>query len=655
MSSCRVFTKSLLATAIFQAVLSTQAIAEDATVLDELKVEGRAITELDQAISSEDIENSQATDLEGLFRNKSEVTAGGSVKMGQKIYVRNIGEDSLNITIDGAEQAGGIFHHAGRISIEPELLKRVEIEAGAASATSGPGALGGSVRFITKDPSDLLKDDQNLGVLLKSTISSNGDGIKNSATIYGRTSSAKTEAMLHLTDSSHDNYEDADDNEIKGTELDETLGFLKIKTHLTDEQTLSITHENLTEEGDVLYKPEHFASARNVAEPTSGDRQTTTLNYRFIDFDNDLLDTKVTVYQTNNEQSREYTGTKYTGNVETVGLTLENTSLIKQHELTYGLNYRDDESYFAETTEYVEKGTVVGIYIQDNIEVTPKLMLSAGARYDQYELTDVNGSEFSEGGLSPNIGTVYHINDTLNVTANYAQALRGPEIKDAYKLSSGISNADDLQAETAKNLELGVNYRKNQLTIGAGIYKSTIEDGIGTELPWSKVSDNYDFDIETEGFYLDLTYQMNKLLAGLHFHSADTKANDQIVTRYVYGSTATSIGDTLVLSLDYQVSNTFEAGWSAEFVKGLHNIQQTVGTTDLELDKPGYAVHNIYAKWLPLGDDQLTLSLTINNLFDKQYLSHASVEDYTSNAGWESISGSAAAGRDIRLSAVLKF
>lgn len=655
MLSRHLFSRSILAIAISQAALSGIAIAEESTVLDELKIEGRAITELDQTISSDDIANNQTTDLEGLFRNKSEVTAGGSVKMGQKIYVRNIGEDSLNITIDGAEQAGGVFHHAGRITIEPELLKRVEIEAGAANATSGPGALGGSVRFVTKDASDLLDPDQDVGALLKSSFSSNGGGLKNSVTVYGRTDSGKTEGMLHLTDSSHDNYEDGNGDELDGTELDETLGFAKIKTQLTDEQTLSITHENVTEEGDVLYKPELFANSKNVAEPTTGERQTTTLNYGFMSKNNDLIDAKVTIYQTNNEQSREYSGTNYTGNVETLGLTLENTSIVSQHELTYGLNHREDESYFYESKDYIETGTVTGLYVQDNVDISDKLMLSAGVRYDQYELTDINNSDFSDGGFSPNVGAVYRINSQLDITANYAQALRGPEIKDAFKLSSGISNSSGLAAETSKNFEIGANYRKNHLAVGAGVYKSTIEDGIGTETPWGKVYDNFEEDIETTGFYLDVTYQLEKLTAGLHFHSADTLQGDEIVTRYTHSSTATSIGDTLVLNLDYQFNQTFNAGWSAEMVKGIYNIDQTVGTDELTIDKPGYATHNIYAKWLPLGDDQLTLSLAINNLFDKQYLSHASVEDYTGNAGWETISGSAAPGRDIRLSAALKF
>ncbi len=653
MRSHRLFSKSVLAIAISQAALSGFAIAEESTTLNELKIEGRAITELDQAVSDTEISQSQATTLAELFKTKSEVSAGGPVKMGQKIYVRNIGEDSLNITVDGAEQAGAIFHHAGRLSVEPELLKRVEVEAGAANATAGPGALGGSVRFITKDASDLLEDDQNIGALLKSTYSTNGSSLKNSATIYGRTESGKTQGMLSIISGQHGNYEDGNGDEIGGSEAEETLGFVKIKTKLTDEQALSISHENLTEEGDVNYKPEWATGVKNVAEPTSADRQTTTLNYDFTDKDNDLIDTSITLYKTKNQQDREFSGPNYAGYFETIGLTVENTSLINSHQLTYGLNYRDDKSHYI-NDGLSETGNVTGLYVQDTIDLSDKLILSAGLRYDQYELTDVNGQQLSDGGLSPSIGTTYHINDTLNITANYAQALRGAEAKDAFKLDSS-SNSSDLTAETSENIELGINYNTNQLEVGFGIYQSSINDVIGLTLPWGKVYTNLEDPIETNGYYLDVTYRIDKLVAGLHFHSAETVSDDEIVTRYVYGSTANSIGDTLTLSIDYGVTEDLNIGWSAEMVKGLHDINLDVDGTELNIDKPGYSTHNIYAQWTPLEDDSLTLTLTVNNLFNKQYLSHASVADYTDHQYYEAIVGSYEAGRDIRLSAAYKF
>ncbi|MEO9274070.1 TonB-dependent receptor [Marinomonas sp. 5E14-1] len=666
MRSHRLFSKSVLAIAISQAALSGFAIAEESTTLNELKIEGRAITELDQEITSEDIDNSQATDLEDLFLGKSEVTAGGAIKLGQKVYVRNIGEDALNITIDGAEQAAGIFHHTGRVTIEPELLKRVEIEAGAANATSGPGALGGSIRFVTKEASDLLDDDQNIGALLKSTYSSNGEGLKNSATVYGRTESGKSEGMIHLSDSSHEDYVDGNGDELTGTELDEFLGFAKFKTQLTDEQSISVSYENAEDSGNIIYKSDQGST--DTTYFTIVERKTTTLNYDFVDADNDLIDLSVTIYNTVNDLFHDFESYgSYTGYAETSGLTLENISAADNHELTYGVNYREDESFFTNGSDDVsETSTVAGLYLQDNIDLTDQLMLSAGIRYDHYELIDNNDDQVSDGGFSPSIGATYKLNNELEFTANYAVAIRGPEVRDAYKVANGITNSEDLKAETANNIEFGVNYQKNQLSVGAGVYKSVIKDAIGTEdsagneVSWGNIYDNFEENIETTGFYLDVTYQLEQLTAGLHYHSADTLYGDMIVTRYTHGSTATSIGDTLALSLDYQVNSVFKAGWSAEFVKGIDNIEQSIDSTyglyELEIDKPGYAVHNIYAQWLPLGDDQLTVSLTINNLFDKQYLSHAALEDYTdAHSEFSAIVGQAAAGRDIRLSAAYKF
>lgn len=650
--------KTILALAITHATFVNPVWANDGTVLKELKVEGRAINELDQTVTDTEIEQRQATDLEELFRGESEVSAGGPVAMGQKLYVRNIGEDSLNVTIDGAEQAGAVFHHAGRISVEPELLKRVEVEAGAAGATAGPGALGGSVRFETKDPSDLLADDETLGAMLKSTYSSNGDSIRNSATVYGQTSSKKLGAMFHFSDANRDNLKDGNGDEIGGTESEEQLGFAKVTAVLSPSTDMSISHERVEENGNMPYKPEWKVGPKNVPEPTEGNRETTTFNLSHFDLDSDLINSRVVLYHTKNEQEREYRGTAYDGYVETVGLTLENTSFINDHELIYGVNYRDDKSFQndVDTAPYTfsEKGQVKGIYLQDNFQMTNALTLLAGVRYDLYELEDVNGQEFSEGGLSPNVGVVYQLTDRLDVTANYAQALRGPEIKDSFKLSSS-SNDANLEAETAYNTEVGINYQHNAWMVGAGVYHSEIKDLIGTPLPWSKVYENLDRTIETNGFYLDVNYQMNRLNAGLHFHTAESEADGQTVTRYVYGSTANSIGDTLILNLDYQFTDNFVAGWSTEIVQDLNDIQLTVGSDSLTIDKPGYTVHGLYARWQPLGTDRLTLALAVKNLFDEQYINHASTADYTANAGWADVSGAPSSGRDVRLSAALKF
>ncbi len=646
---------------VFLVTLSSQAVLaeEKKTDLDMISVVGQATSGLDSVITEEQLEAAQANDLGDIFRRDPSVTAGGSVKLEQKIYVRNIGEDILNITVDGAEQANAVFHHSGRIAIEPELLKRVEVEAGAGSATAGPGALGGAIRFTTKDPEDLLKPGQNIGGILKTDYFSNGEGSKVNATVYGRDNADRFSAMVSLTGSDFDNVEDGNGDEILGSESKEKLGYTKLVANLTDEQYVSISYEKVEHEGDILYRPDLIASARNVPEPTEAERTTTTFNYGYTPENNDLVDISLTVYNTERMQEREFRGVSFDGAVESTGVTLQNTSLFSGNKLIYGINYRDDKSYlndidFPADPYFEETGEVKGVYIQDIINLGDKVTIATGLRYDDYEVDDGDGLELSDDGVSPNLSANYAITPNLSISAGYAEAFRGVEVEDSFRLSTS-SYDEDLEAETAKNTELGLDYKKGNFSIGAGVYRTVIEDLILRTPPWSRVVTNLDDDLEIEGYFINLGYDTKRMSISANYHSADSEVDGETATRYVYSSKATSIGDTLVLDAHYKLTDKFQAGWLTEYVKGIDGIEQVVGGENLTVDKKGYTIHDLYLRWMPLKDDLLTINLAVSNLFDKQYLSHASVEDYRDNSGFASVSGSPEAGRDIRVSAKLRF
>ncbi|MBN3562715.1 TonB-dependent receptor domain-containing protein [Aliamphritea spongicola] len=659
------FPRQVLVVSVSAALFSQPTLSEtltggtpDQADVNTLVVVGQATSGLDNLIDQQELEKTQANSLSDIFRHDPAVNVGGAVSMGQKIYVRDIGEDLLNISVDGAEQAGAVFHHAGRINIEPELLKQVEIEAGAGSATAGPGALGGSVRFTTKDPEDLLKDGQNVGALLKAGYSSNGSGNKFSTTVYGRDSGGILSGMVSLVDSNFDNLEDGNGDEIPGSESDKSLGFVKLVANFDEAHRLSVSYEDLNERGDVLYKPELGNANNNVPEPTKGDRTTTIINYGWNPQDNELIDFSVNLYHTDNKQAREYTGTSYDGGVKSVGTTIENTSLLGNHKLIYGVNYRDDKSTLndVDTSPYhfEETGEVWGVYVQDVVDVTDQLTVTGGVRFDDYHLEDVNGLEFDDDGVSPNLSANYALNDQWSVSAGYAEAFRGPEVKDAFKLSSA-SNDSSLKGEESHNTELGLNYDNDNFSLSAGVYKSVIENPIGGTVPWSKVAVNLEDDIKSKGVYLRAEYTMDRLQLGASLKKSKVEAGGETVTRYVYGSGAVSIGDTIQLDASYQFSNTFEAGWNMEYVRSIDDIKLQVGTDTLLTEKPSYTVHDIYARWLPTGNEDFSVSLAVNNLFDEQYLNHASVEDFEDNAGWAGIVGSPDPGRDIRLTLAYSF
>ncbi len=641
--------------------LSTHALAQDAAnsqdkyrKVEMIEVIGQATGGLDHLLSMEDIDKMQANSLGDLFKVDATISAGGPVGLGQKIYLRNIGEDSLNISVDGAEVASGVFHHSGRVLLEPELLKQVEIEAGTGAATAGPGALGGAVRFTTKDPDDLLLGDQNVGALLKSTYYTNGEGLKNTVSLYGRDEGGIFSGLVSFIQSDQNNVEDANGDDLLGTEADRELGYVKLVADISAEQYLSLSYETLEEEGDILYRPEWIPGPRNPLSPTEASRDTLTFNYAYDSADNHWLNMSLNVYQTESEQIRDG---DVVGHLESVGATLKNISEFANHKLIVGVNYRDDLAelnypyaspvYYG---DYDEEGEVKGVFIQDVIEVSQKLSLSGGLRFDDYELRDWQGQKFNDSGISANFSGNYKLTEQLHLSAGYAEAMQGAEVVDAYKMDS-YTNAANLKPQQAKTYEAGLDYYAGALHLAMGAYQTTIKDPFTYLSPGS----NIDEDLETDGVYLTADYFYGNLTARVSYHSADTEVDGVTATRYEYGSNATSIGDTLAVILDYALTPNLQAGWTSEFVKGMHGVETAPYGTVITADKPGYGTHDIYLKWTGLKQDRLALSLTVKNVFDKQYLSHASTADWTHNPGYGMIRGHYEPGRDVYVSASLKF
>lgn len=641
--------------------------------IEMIEVIGHATGGLDSAVDGDYLEATQPIDLEDVFRADPDVTTGGSVGMSQKIYVRNIGEDALNITIDGAEQANGVFHHAGRVSLEPELLKRVDIEAGAGSATAGPGALGGAVHFTTKDPSDLLKTGENFGALVKAGGSTNGDGTKGSVSLFGMNESGSFGGLVSYVYTDNDLLEDGASDELAGTESEQTLGYIKLVGNIADGHSLMLSHETLEEEGDMPYRSEWRDSH---VTPTEGKRQTTTFNYGYNP-ESDAADLVTTIYTTKNEHERYYDpndATPVAGYVGSSGINLQNTSILGSHELIYGVNYRKDKGhlnyvYAGSAYEFDEDGSVKGIFIQDIYTVTDKLTLSFGARFDEYEFTSQDDTEVDTSGAAPNISANYAITPELSISAGYAQAVRGVEVADAYK-SESLKYDEDVDVETADNAEIAVDYQLGGFSVSGGVFATTIKDALwyrdelGIFAPWNGIVDNYDEDIETEGFFLNVGYAAEEGSIAAKFLSADTDLGGQTATRYLGGSKANSIGDTLVLDGRYNILEGLQLGVVVETVMGINNIDQTleedagggaITVYDLTVDKPGYTVVNLSLYWVPSFDKDLSVSFVVNNVFDEEYLSHASIEDYSHNRYWEEVKGSPSPGRDARLTVGYNF
>lgn len=605
------------------------------------------------SVEAQTLARYQASDLEDVFSSDVEVNVGGGHSAAQKLYLRGIEDTLLNISIDGAQQAGQVFHHTGRISIEPELLKRADIQSGTGDATAGPGALGGSIRFVTKDPEDLLRPGQQMGALVKGTYYSNAEGYKVNTSLYGRFNQDWS-GMLVATYQDQNDYDDGNGDQVFGTGARQQLGFAKLVGQLTPDQTLRLSYDRREDQGERTQRPQWVVSGFNRAYPLKSVRETYTLNHAWQPLANPLLALETTLYHTTTELTQDVFDRwgKYHGEVESTGMDLRNTSELGSHRITYGIDYRDDKvtaGPAANRSENKETGSVMGLYVQDSIRVTRDLLLGLGLRYDRYRLDDATDQSFKDTGFSPNVNLRYELTPNLSLLAGHSRALRGPKIRDAFKLDSA-ANDPNLKAEKARTSELGFEYEQGDWSLGGKLYRTDIRDVIADFLGGPRLYENSG-DLRSKGFVLNTAYHWSQVSAGISFHRNDARIDGQRLNVYEHNGLGTSMGDTWILHSDWRASERLELGWQGRFVRRLDNLRTSVGT----VDKPGYGVHDLYLSWQPLQQDQLTLSLTLKNVFDKQYLDHASNEDFEGIPGYEGVVGSAEAGREWRLGLAWRY
>jgi hemoglobin/transferrin/lactoferrin receptor protein len=677
--------KLTLVTAIcasFSSSIYAQALsASNIASVEKITVVGSA-TNL--SITAEEIEQYQANDLADIFRYSPSISVGGSVGVAQKIYIRGVEDSLLNITVDGAQQTSTLFHHIGRVTIDPDLLQKIDVQAGAGEATSGPGAIGGSIRFKTKDAQDLLNQDEQFGGRVKASYFSN-DGTRLSGSVYGKLSD--TWGVLgYYSTVERENMEDGDGNTIYGTAADQDMMFIKASGELADNHYLSLSVEKRDEEGEFSARPNWAVQEGGALYPSEAQRDTYVANYIFSH--NNLLYLEATAYQT--ESSFNGGRFAWLADIDTYGLDIRNTSMIEEHKFVYGVDYRHDEVSSGPATgsvENAENGSVFGVYVQGYSDITPQLLLSYGVRFDRYKfeqeiLLDAyygtpiteSASSLDDNEVSFNIGLAYDINDAWTVGLGYGEAARGKQIGDGFTLDGYLYDgsdipvvAEDLVPETVANIEASLSYASENLSAKASIFNSSLDNVIFEGYEGNSVYNNIG-SLDTKGVEFDLAYRLNSFDLFVGFSSADTELKprdglynvsyDSIdINGYEFVGLGNSRGNTWVAGVDYDINTDARVGFSVAKVdsRDINTLHQAVdlGWTDslYTLNKPSYTTVDLYGQWNVT--NALLLNVAVTNLFNELYIDHSSVGDYSDV--FATVVGPYEAGRDIRLSISYQF
>ncbi|MEH0724261.1 TonB-dependent receptor domain-containing protein [Vibrio alginolyticus] len=591
-------------------------------------------------IDTDDIQYRQTNDLEDIFRNQPNVTVGGGFGAAQKIYVRGVEDLNLNVSIDGAVQSGQLFHHQGRLAIEPDLIKTIEIKPGAGTALDGIGALGGSVRFETKSADDLLSYDENFGALLKTGYFSNSDGTRNSATVYGRLN-RQWSGMLSIGKNHTSEFEDGNGRELENTGTNQEYGIFKANGEIFTGDELSFSYEKRVDKGQRNVRTHFISAPWNQSSRQQSQRQTGAFNYKY-DAQNEILDISLSAYLTENEFSYYQSAESDAASIKTVGTDLRNTSIFGSHEFTYGFEYKKDKARHSNANAE-EQSQVYAIYGQDTYRLLSDFTLSYGARFDSYRLDTFDGKSLTEDGLSPNINAQYSVNGAWSLRAGYSSAIRGPQIRQALSIGT-VTTHSDLKKEEASNTELTVEYAHAGVFGLLTVFKSDIDNvvsAVGSPGPMGESWYDNVGELETTGFNATLGKSWEDAKLSVTYSHTDPELNGKPLDDSNFGL-GTSFGDSLLVDASYHLyDNKIVLGWIGKWVQELGRVPTGYPT------KEAYNVHDIYAEWSPSPSNNLTLNLAVNNLFDEYYFDHGT---FGYDIGSNSIIGLPEPGRDIRLS-----
>ncbi|WP_373746696.1 TonB-dependent siderophore receptor [Neisseria dentiae] len=678
---------------------ATQSVALDSVVV---KGDRQGTKVKTNVVTLQEKDESTATDLRGLLQEEPAIDFGGGNGTSQFLTIRGMGQNSVDIKVDNAYSDSQILYHQGRFIIDPALVKVVSVQKGAGSASTGIGATNGAIVAKTVDAADLLKGlDKNWGVRVNAGYSSN-TGHSYGTSVFGK--AGNFDGLLSYSRTDEDDYKAGKGyanqyggNTVLKSGLDKRSYLAKLGANFNNHRIV-LSHMQDQHRGERFVREEFgWETTRRddgrIASNSPTYRETTLSNTNLEWTAKDLgfidkleanaylmKNKRYSVDDSNNGYAGMVSGPNTTV-IETKGANLGLDSRIGGYTtLKYGVNYRHQEiephaflngQYSNPNNAAAQalvrsynltnpKKTDSGVYVEA-INDIGDFTLTAGLRYDYFDIKTHDGKSVSDGRLNPSFGLIWQPLDTLSFSAVHNYATRSPRLYDAL-LSHGqrgiVSIADGTRAERARNTEIGFNYNNGTFAANGSYFWQTIKDAIanpqdrhdasGNAIAGIRETTNAGY-IKNRGYELGASYRTGGLIVRAGVAHSKPRIYDTHPEKLLSANPefAVQVGRTWTASLAYRFNKpNLEIGWQNRTVQkasGSVLVRDQNGNAS-QVERKSYNVNDIFANWKPLGKDTLNVNFAINNVFNKFYYPH-------SQRG-ETLPG---IGRDFRLAVNYKF
>ena len=438
--------------------------------------------------------------------------------------------------IDGVPQTGYRDGSRQLNSIQPSMIERIEVVSGATSIY-GSGATGGIINIITKrGGQDPISFESKVGVTA-------GNNFKSDAMAYEASQSVlfnqgALQGAFGASYTTRGEIQDSHGNRI-GPEVAQTdrqdTDTLDLNGRLTwnisDEQSLSFGAQYFNDEQDSEYGPDYgpdlayvkrdltYTASLAAVKGMQLETQPQTERYAFntqYENQNVLGHTLNAEAYYRNEQARWFPSAQAMGgglylvyqsetDIDVYGarVALQKQFDLNGHNLglSYGIDYENEQDeqniQMYDSAAFVASNGLnykpfnyyafgpdvetekLGTFVQTDFDVTDRLGLKAGVRYERvesqvdestpymeaitadlqpgYQAKTLNGGKVKHDAALFNLGALYHLTDAQQVFANFSQGSNLPDIQRMLRdvPASFTVNSQTIDPIKVNNYELG--------------------------------------------------------------------------------------------------------------------------------------------------------------------------------------------------------
>ncbi|MCL1061633.1 TonB-dependent receptor [Shewanella benthica] len=614
----------------------------------EEKQDPLTMTQSVNAIDRATIESTSPTNIPNALKIIPNVDVKGGPSSGnQNITIRGLPQSHAYVVIDGIYQSN-YASKRGSWYLNPNLVNHIQVTAGPSS-----GAAAGKISISTISALDLLKPDETFGAKVDLGYRSNNAQQDSGLTVFGK--NGATDYLLSGYYLDKDPYEIGGGGTYYKTAARQKSGLFKLGHQVSDDQRLQFTLNLDDSHGhqvrnDIGYRDEQYTGASLVWEDSASDNQ-------YLNLSASLYYNNVDSYgEEQGRSAQEVQDIKDTS----VGFNVSNDSIFTIASMDTLLHYgvsghftdHDGRVYatdfdtgeIIEDTSAADEATTTSRklagWMNYQLPITESLELIPGIRYDQFYIEsanaiDANGQPLLRDGrtedrLSKSLNLNYYLTDDITLFASYAEALNAPQNGELFTSGRGFKPNPYLKSERADNKEIGIVWDTqdifsgdDSLTTRINVFQNDIQDYIGTAY-----TDNENYpdgvkvnigEVRLKGFEFVASYSLADW--DVNFSYGQTRGTDRTTGWYL----ADIPSDKFNLTLNKSISDSLQLGTRATYALKNDKVPtQQVGENGVIEDIPAagfdaWFTMDIYATYKPVSLDGLVASLSITNLFDKDY------------------------------------